>query len=64
MFVFKDKLNLLKSKLKPWNLEIFGKLNLKVDEAIKYLNLLDQSVENEVISPSPCLRDQHEKKLS
>lgn len=38
------------------------KLNLKVDEAIKYLNLLDQLVENEVISPSPCLRDQHEEK--
>lgn len=57
LFVFKEKLKLLKSKLKLWNLEVVGKVNLGVEEATNDLNLLDQFMANDVISPSMGLRD-------
>lgn len=39
-FMLKDKLKVLRENLRRWNKEIFGHLNLKVDEAIKDLNAL------------------------
>lgn len=55
--MFKEKLKLLKSKLKQWNLEVVGRVNLGVEEATNDLNLLDQFMANDVISPSMGLRD-------
>ncbi|CAK8537638.1 unnamed protein product [Lathyrus sativus] len=57
MFVFKDKLKMFKAKLKLWNLKVFEKVNLDVEEAIKNLNLLDQSIKDEGVSPSPVMRE-------
>lgn len=47
MFIFKEKLKLLKNKLKVWNVEVFGKMNLEVVEAIKVLNIYEHSLANE-----------------
>lgn len=40
-FVFKEKLAFLSEKLRTWNMEILGHLNLEVEEAVKDLNILD-----------------------
>src|ERR1044072_2046451 len=46
IFVLKEKLKLLKEKLKVWNKEIFGDLNLKRKDLIARLNELDKQVED------------------
>lgn len=47
MFIFKQKIKVLKSILKVWNIEIFGKVNLQVYKVIKKLNQLDSLVAND-----------------
>lgn len=49
-FVLKEKLKLLKTKLRKWNSEIFGDLNLRKKESIEKLNLLDQKAEEQQLS--------------
>ncbi|XP_058754054.1 uncharacterized protein LOC131627226 [Vicia villosa] len=45
-FILKEKLRILKVKLKTWNREVFGVLDLKVDKAVSTLNDLDLFVAN------------------
>ncbi|XP_058759393.1 uncharacterized protein LOC131632672 [Vicia villosa] len=40
-FVLKEKLRLLKIKLRWWNYNVFGKINLEVEEGVKEINALD-----------------------
>lgn len=47
LFIFKEKLKLLKNRLKVWNTKVFGKLDLKVDKFVRYLYMLDSLVVNE-----------------
>lgn len=37
----KEKLKVLKEKLMMWNMEVFGKVNLEVQVAVKELSNLD-----------------------
>lgn len=48
LFIFKEKLKFLKSKLKSWNTEVFDKLNLQVKKAINGMNQLDSILINDV----------------
>ncbi|KAI5403879.1 hypothetical protein KIW84_051139 [Lathyrus oleraceus] len=41
-FVIKEKLKILKVSLKRWNKEVFGWYNLKVDEGVGEINVLDK----------------------
>lgn len=41
-FVFKYKLRLLKEKLRWWNKEEFGKIDLEVEKGVRDLNLADE----------------------
>ncbi|XP_058750108.1 uncharacterized protein LOC131623108 [Vicia villosa] len=41
-FVLKEKLKLLKDKLKRWNREVFGKINLDIEEDVNDINLADE----------------------
>lgn len=45
-FVLKEKLKLLKSKLKIWNKEVFCIVDLDADKAVSALNSLDLFVSN------------------
>lgn len=40
-FVMKEKLKLLKAYIKRWNVEVFGKVDLEVKDAIKEKNISD-----------------------
>lgn len=41
LFVLKEKLNLLKTRMRNWNSKVFGKLDLEIDEAVKGFSVLD-----------------------
>ncbi|XP_058784900.1 uncharacterized protein LOC131659770 [Vicia villosa] len=41
-FVLKEKLKLLKSRLKWWNINIFGRIELEMQEGIKDMNAMDE----------------------
>ncbi|XP_058751483.1 uncharacterized protein LOC131624543 [Vicia villosa] len=41
-FVLKEKLKLLKDKLKRWNRDVFGKTNLDIEEDVNDINLADE----------------------
>ncbi|XP_058775266.1 uncharacterized protein LOC131649524 [Vicia villosa] len=41
-FVLKEKLRLLKDKLKKWNKEVFGKIDLDIEEGVQDINLADE----------------------
>lgn len=43
-FVVNEKLKLLKEKLKVWNKEVFGYMDLKIEETVKEMNLVDSLV--------------------
>lgn len=45
-FVLKQKLKLLKEKLQWWNEEVFGMVDLRIDESVLGLNSLDELVAN------------------
>lgn len=47
-YVMKERLNFLKEKLRKWNVEVFGKVNLEVDVTVKDLNGLDDFVTQNV----------------
>lgn len=37
----KEKLKLLKEKMKIWNNEVYGIMNLRIEEIVKDVNLFD-----------------------
>ncbi|XP_058781622.1 uncharacterized protein LOC131655832 [Vicia villosa] len=41
-FVLKEKLRLLKDKLKKWNIEVFGRIELDMEEGVRVMNLADE----------------------
>lgn len=41
-YVFKEKMKMLKEKLRVWNKEVFGVVDLNIEEDVKELNNLDQ----------------------
>ncbi|KAI5398210.1 hypothetical protein KIW84_063846 [Lathyrus oleraceus] len=45
-FVLKEKLRMLKISLKKWNIEVFGWLDLKAEDAVKEFNDLNFQVSN------------------
>lgn len=45
-FALKDKMKVLKEKLRWWNKEAFGEVDLKIDETVLGLNSLDELVAN------------------
>ncbi|XP_058757308.1 uncharacterized protein LOC131630545 [Vicia villosa] len=50
-FVLKEKLRLLKSKLRWWNTNVFGKIDMELEEGVKEINVIDNlplDVEKEV----------------
>lgn len=38
-FVLKEKLRLLKDKLRRWNKEVFGKIDLETEEGVRDMNI-------------------------
>lgn len=40
-FVLKEKLRLLKSRLKWWNINIFDKIDLEIEEGVREMNEYD-----------------------
>ncbi|XP_058766452.1 uncharacterized protein LOC131640058 [Vicia villosa] len=50
-FVLKEKLRILKDKLKVWNKEVFGKIDLELEECVRNINLADEKLDS-VSSPS------------
>lgn len=47
-FVLKENMKILKGKLRTWNCEVVGKIDLEVEEATKELNDLDHKVASEL----------------
>jgi len=43
-YVIKEKMKLLKEKLRVWNKEVFGWVDLSIDNTVKGLNELDSMV--------------------
>ncbi|XP_058741064.1 uncharacterized protein LOC131613407 [Vicia villosa] len=48
-FVLKEKLRLLKNKLRWWNTTVFGKINLELEEGVKEINAIDNHPSNEEV---------------
>ncbi|XP_058768560.1 uncharacterized protein LOC131642301 [Vicia villosa] len=46
-FVLKEKLRLLKERLRWWNINVFGKIDLAVEEGVRILNEGDELVDEE-----------------
>lgn len=44
-FVLKEKLRLLKDKIKVWNKEVFGKYDLEVKEGVRDINRFDDKLD-------------------
>src|SRR3954466_14678236 len=44
-FVLKEKLRILKDKLRVWNREVFGMYDLEVDEGVRDSNMADGRLE-------------------
>lgn len=51
-YVLKEKLRLLKDKIKVWNKEVFGKFDLEVEEGVRDINRLDDLLDPSSSSPS------------
>ncbi|CAK8574714.1 unnamed protein product [Lathyrus sativus] len=45
-FIIKEKLKILKFSLKSWNKEVFGWYDLKVEEGVEDINMLDNLLSN------------------
>ncbi|XP_058763718.1 uncharacterized protein LOC131637147 [Vicia villosa] len=45
-FVLKEKLRLLKDKLKRWNKDVFGKIDLDIEEGVNDINLADERLDS------------------
>ncbi|XP_058768728.1 uncharacterized protein LOC131642504 [Vicia villosa] len=45
-FVLKEKLKLLKAKLKWWNVEVFGSYDMRVEEDVRNINIYDEILES------------------
>lgn len=59
-FVLKEKLRLLKDKLKVWNREIFGKFDLEVEEGVRDFNMANRRLE--VDSKKILLENLHKRR--
>jgi hypothetical protein len=46
-FILKEKLKRLKESLKKWNHEVFGLLDLNIDNTVKELNAIEEQLTNE-----------------
>ncbi|XP_058752710.1 uncharacterized protein LOC131625893 [Vicia villosa] len=51
-FVLKEKLRLIKERLRWWNLNVFGKIDLAVEEGVRNLNEGDEMVDEEDVVES------------
>ncbi|XP_058734137.1 uncharacterized protein LOC131605849 [Vicia villosa] len=49
-FVLKEKLRLLKDKLKEWNKEVFGRIELELEECVREINLADDRLDTDSCS--------------
>ncbi|XP_058783019.1 uncharacterized protein LOC131657664 [Vicia villosa] len=45
-YVLKEKLRLLKEKLRRWNIDVFGRIDLEVEEGVRELNMVDSRLED------------------
>ncbi|CAI8603270.1 unnamed protein product [Vicia faba] len=52
-FVLKDKFRLLKERLKWWNKEVFGRIDLELEEGVRDINIGDERLdyEDDVLHP-------------
>lgn len=48
-FVLKEKIHLLKGRLKWWNKEVFDRIDLEVEEGVRDINTLFQKLTNDII---------------
>ena len=48
-FILKEKLRLLKERLRWWNKTVFSKLDLEVEEKVRAINFGDDCLEEEVV---------------
>ncbi|XP_058783264.1 uncharacterized protein LOC131657935 [Vicia villosa] len=58
-FVLKEKLRLLKDKLKWWNKEVFGRIELEMEDGVQEMNLADEMLMEDDIDKfeeNMCLR--------
>ncbi|XP_058762681.1 uncharacterized protein LOC131636055 [Vicia villosa] len=44
-FILKEKLRLLKDKLKKWSREVFGRIDLEIEEGVREINLNDERLD-------------------
>ncbi|XP_058784290.1 uncharacterized protein LOC131659066 [Vicia villosa] len=44
-FILKEKLRLLKDKLKMWNREVFGEIDLEIEEGVRDINIADERLD-------------------
>lgn len=58
-YVIKEKFRLLKERLKWWNNNVFGWVDLKIDDGVDSLNDLEKEMINFGL---PLSSDQHEKR--
>lgn len=56
-FILKKKLMILKGRLRTWNIEAFGKLDLEVENIVNQLNKLDYIVANGLNATSENIED-------
>ncbi|XP_058784579.1 uncharacterized protein LOC131659399 [Vicia villosa] len=54
-FVLKEKLRILKERLRWWNKYVFGKINLEVEENVKAINFGDEFLEVEGVDNLPAI---------
>lgn len=59
MYVFKEKLKMLREKLRVWNKEVFGFLDLNIKNIVNEINALD-----ELVGGSNCQEVERRKELS
>lgn len=59
MYVFKEKLKMLREKLRVWNKEVFGFLDLNIKNIVNKINALD-----ELVGGSNCQEVERRKELS
>ncbi|XP_058741986.1 uncharacterized protein LOC131614421 [Vicia villosa] len=51
-FILKEKLRLLKDKIKIWNKDVFGKSDLEIEEGVRSINTVDERLYFNPLSPS------------
>ncbi|XP_058759859.1 uncharacterized protein LOC131633157 [Vicia villosa] len=51
-FILKEKLRLIKDKIKMWNKDVFGKIDLEIDEGVHDINTVDERLDFDLLSSS------------